>query len=97
MKKAVMIGGEKMSLTLQSHILVRAFKESEMKSIWEAYKNARIRAVYGNKPPTEEQIKMAQMRKSGVSMGEIARKFSVKWDRVHTAVKKVAVYEYLNG
>lgn len=96
-KKDFKLMGEKVTPSWNVNILARAFKEKELKSIWDAYKNARLTAGSAAKEPTELQKEIAAYaRKTKWKRVAIAEKFKVKVHVVHSAIQKVAIYSYLN-
>lgn len=78
-------------------ILLRAFSEKEMKSFYDSYERAKFNIKMSD-PPTELQKKMAAAKKSkAVPTVTLAKEFKVKPHVVDAAVKKVAIWAYMNS
>jgi len=92
------IGKEKVPSHWHINVIRRAFPdEKALRSVWEAYKNARLTAGGAYKEPTDLQKKIAKFsQESHWRHSAIAEKFGVKYHVVKAAIQKVAVWEYLN-
>ncbi len=98
MKSKIKIGDETISQTLNTEILARGFKSSELKEIWETYKRARKHDGQKSSPPTEFQKKIATEFKTGsLSYTSFAKKYKVQFHVIAGAVKKVAIAEYMQN
>lgn len=96
--KEYKIAGEKVGSAFQTAILLRAFNEKELKSIWEAYKAARLTSGGAAKEPTDLQKKIAAYaKKTKLKYVVIAKEFNVTSNMVGNSIRKVAVYAYLNA
>lgn len=93
--KEIYIGEEKVSNTLSMDILVRAYSQPALKEIWENYKNA-CHVTHGGGAPTEMQHKLAKLVKKGMRAKNIAEQEKVKPFQVYLAVRRVAVWEFMN-
>lgn len=92
------ISEEKVSQTLSTAILQRAFKDAEFKNIWEAYKYARKRHGNAAQPPTEFQKKVAkEFKETACTYVALTKKYKVPHHVITGAVNKVSVYAFLNA
>ena len=94
-KPSIRIGEELLPGALNMTVLARAYKEKDLKTIWETYKNARLNQRTPMEP-TEAQIKYAKIAKQMGNMQKAARDLKVEYHVVHYAVRRVAIWEYLN-
>lgn len=89
------IGDMSLPGAFSTQILMRAFKESEMKSLYESYRNSK-KTSGRREPPSDLQFKIAKDIRSGKSTKEVSSKLHVRLDQVYGAVNRVAVWEFYN-
>lgn len=94
-KTPVYVGETKLPDALQTGILARFMKSSDLKQFWDRYSEARIRSRTVQ-PPTKLQYEIAELRKK-MSTREVAAVKKVKAEKVLAAMQKVAVYKFLNS
>lgn len=88
--KTVLPGG------FQTEILMRFMNESAMKSFFEDYNEAKLKE-HPSKEPTETQVAAAKYYKKEHDRVATAKKFSMTEQQVTAAVRKVAVWDFLNA
>jgi transcriptional regulator with GAF, ATPase, and Fis domain len=94
-RKNIYLGEDKLPYQISVAILMRAFKESEMKSIWESYKEARIKSRAMTEP-SEAQFKIAKtFKEHGGDLRSSAKALRITPAEVSYAVKRVAVWEFV--
>ncbi len=96
-QQRVTIGDVTLPIGLHSIILARFLKEKDLKSLYDSYTEAKKTMSRVAGPPTELQVKMAKMKKTGKTSKEVAKFFSVTNNKVNSAVSRVAVWAYLNS
>lgn len=95
--KRLKIGDELVTPKWDVTILARSMKEAELKALWEIYQGNRLRNGFG-KPATKLQIEIAAYaKKTKYRISVVAEKFKIKSHIAYTALKKVALQEYLNS
>lgn len=96
-KVPVKVGSVILPGALNTNILMRAFKEKELLSIWGLYERAK-KTSRASLPPSEMQVKLAEEYLKGTSVKDIAKKYHLKNDgvEVYYAIRRVAMYEFMN-
>lgn len=95
--RPVKIGEDTMPESIKSEIVARFMKPSELKSFYDSYKDARKRDGWAIKVPTERDRKMAMARKKGESYTSLSKTFGIKPHQVMAAIRRVALYEFMNS
>lgn len=93
-KEKIYVGETKLPDALHTIIIARFLKTTELKQFWDAYSEARFTSR-DIRPPTEIQVKMAEMRKK-IPVSQVAKELGVPGSKVRNAVIKVALWNYLN-
>lgn len=92
--KEVRIGDERLPSSLAAVVIGCMFDTKELREFWERYKMHR-KIERATTPPTLKQRRIAQFVKEHKNRRAAALKFKVAPAVVTTALKKVAVYDYL--
>ena len=94
--KVYKIGKVTLPGNFQTGILMRFMSEASMKSLFEDYNGAKMKE-HASKEPTEEQFAVAKFYKKDQNRKAAAKKFSMTEAHVTQAVRKVAVWDFLNS
>lgn len=82
---------------LQVNVIERFMPVAELAAFIQTYRaNKRSLSKSTVKPP-EQYYEMAAMRKAGASLKEIAAKYDVTLNSVHSFIGRVANWEYMNN
>lgn len=95
-KRIFKIGNTRVAGYWSFAVLSRAFKEQELKSLWESYANARHRVGHFSEPTDKQRAIVAYMKKYGTSRRETADHFKIPYFQVSSAMQRVAVWEYFD-
>lgn len=94
--KVYKIGKVVLPGNFQTGILMRFMSDASMKSLFDDYNAAKLHE-HGAKEPSEEQFAIARMYKKTRDRKKVIKKFNVPDHRVDSAIRKVAVWDYLNA
>lgn len=92
----VKIGDVTLPFGLHTTILSRFLKEKELMALYDSYSRAKITIGMESRPPTELQVKMAKLLRTGKKTKEVATTFNTTYSVVAQAVRRVAIWEYMN-